>query len=387
MANQKILFISEMKDMKVDASSTQIMTYNLLQGFHSHGFDVTFIAVCNDQCDTKSVIEDYSPIVNRVECVPSALNLRSRERSLLSKWLLQLEYSYKNSWYKNQMNKLHLDYSEYQMLITHLPAIESAFYAQVVKRAQPDILYIQYWSDPFARTGLAAGQSLPKKRALLKYIERRILKQSDRIVYGTDLLRETQAKEYPKLSSKMKSCDVSYNVYDMKYQTNALFHDDKPVIGYVGSYVSTYRNIEPLYGVFKKHPGLGNLVLCGYGDQPHYQEKNMRIIERCSPMEAVSIEKQLDIHVCLLNITMSQIPGKIFYQTNSGKPILVILDGVDKEKIKQYLLKFNRFEFSENNEESILQTIQDIKDGKLSADLSSPEMLSPERFAESVIGK
>ena len=73
-----IVFVSEMKDMKVDASSTQIMTYNLLYGLKDAGHNVTFLAVCNDACDTESVISDFVSIVGKIICVPSAMNLLSK---------------------------------------------------------------------------------------------------------------------------------------------------------------------------------------------------------------------------------------------------------------------------------------------------------------------
>ena len=96
-------------------------------------------------------------------------------------------------------------------------------------------------------------------------------------------------------------------------------------------------------------------------------------------------EDQLDIHVCLLNMTMSQIPGKLFYQTNSKKPILVILDGPDKGIIKKYLEKFNRFEFTDNNDESVYLALKRIIENGSDVSVETPDLLSPVRFAETII--
>ncbi len=381
-----VVFISEMKDMKVDASSTQIMTYNLLYGLKEAGFHVVFLAVCNDECNVKSVIDDYSSIVEDIRCVPSAMNLLSKQRGLLSKYAIQYKYAINDSWYNAQVEKLNLSDS-FDILLTHLPAIESSYYAIAVKRMMPRIKYIQFWSDPYARSGLAAAQNLPLKRCIMKLIENRILNQADEVVYGTQLLMETQVKEYPKYAVKMRSCNVSYNVYLSETDGYPVFDDERPLIGYVGGYRSTYRNIDPLYQTFLEHPELGNLVLCGFSDIQREEKDNIKIIPRCSPQRAFGIEKQLDIHVCLLNRTMSQIPGKIFYQTNSGKPILVILDGPDKNTIRGYLEKFNRFEFTDNNKNEIFKAISRILQGKGTAVIESPENLSPIRFAYSVIGE
>ena len=381
-----VVFISEMKDMKVDASSTQIMTYNLLYGMKDAGYGVTFLAVCNDACDIESVKSDFCPIVEKIICVPSAMNLLSRQRNMLDKYAVQYKYAFSKAWYCKQIDKLGLD-GNYDVILTHLPAIESAYYANALKHYYPKAKYIQYWSDPYARSGLTAAEKLPAKRYVMRLLERRILKQADEIVYGTPLLRETQAKEYPKIAQKMRACDVSYNVYRSEMEKSPLYDDDKPLIGYVGGYRSTYRNIDPLYNTFCDHPELGNLVLCGYSDVYRDEKDNIRIIARCSPQRALGIEEQLDIHICLLNKTMSQIPGKIFYQTNSGKPILIILDGPDRNAIRKYLEKFERFKFTENSENEIYDALKRIIQNRGNIVIDSPHQLAPTRFAQSVIGK
>lgn len=388
MRGQRILFISEMKDMRTDASSTQIMTYNLLEGLREIGCYVTFVAVCNDKCDTDSVQSDFSPIVNEVKCLPSALNLLSKKRNLISKILLQILYSYRSGWYMKEINKLQIN-SEYEIILTHLPAIESAFYVNALRKKIPDARYIQFWSDPYARSGLLSEQKLPMKRVLVKWLEKRILKKADQIIYGTPLLKDTQSREFHQLAYKMSACDVSYNVFEAQQSCgknlNVSFRNNNPVFGYVGGYKSTYRNIDPLFNVMKKHPELGNLILCGFSDVVRPETQNIRIIPYCSPIEAIYVESQLEIHICLLNRTMSQIPGKIFYQANSEKPILVILDGPDKEKIKKYLQKFNRFEFSDNSETDIYEKLYAISQGILTANTATPELLSPKAFANSVV--
>lgn len=383
---QKIVFISEMKDMKVDASSTQIMTYNLLYGLKEAGYHVVFLAVCNDACNTDSVIEDYSPIVDAIYCVPSGMNLLSQKRGLVSKYIVQYKCAVFNTWYRKQIEALELD-TQFELVLAHVPAIEGAYYAAAVKHMNPTAKYLQYWSDPYARSGLAANAKLPLKRFVMRFLEKTILRQTDEIVYGTPLLMETQAKEYPMFAGHMRACDVSYNVYSSETDNSPVFADGKMLIGYIGGYRSTYRNIDPLYQTMCKHPELGNLVLCGYSDVNRPEKKNIKIIARCAPQRALGIEGQLDIHVCLLNKTMSQIPGKIFYQTNSGKPILIILDGPDKILIRKYLEKFDRYEFTENNENEIYEALCRIKTGHLTATIDSPSQLAPVKFAKSVVGE
>ena len=380
-----IVFISEMKDMKVDASSTQIMTYNLVHGLFEAGYSVTFLAICEENCNTDSVIEDFQPITDRVFCLPSAMNLISKKRRKLTVLLTQYIHAINVDWYSEKLKEVHIS-KPVDCVLTHLPAIESAYYAKALKKELSASKYIQYWSDPYARSGLTASEKMPAKRTLLKKLESYLLKQADEIVYGTSLLMETQAKQYPYLAEKMRSCDVSYNVYHGESLREILFENNRLIVGYVGSYRSVHRNADPLYAVFRSNPELGNLILCGNTDIEREDAENIKVIQKCSPSRALGIEEQLDIHVCLLNKTMSQIPGKIFYQTNSGKPILVILDGPDKAQIQSYLMKFDRFEFAENTEADILEALRRIITGRSNVKTSAPPALSPLTFAKSVIG-
>ena len=94
----------------------------------------------------------------------------------------------------------------------------------------------------------------------------------------------------------------------------------------------------------------------------------------------------MDVLVCLLNKDCIQIPGKIFYNTNSNKPILIILDGPYKEEMQEYLEDFQRFEFCENNEESIRKAVAKIQKEGGKVNLSQIHRLSPEAIAKDLIG-
>ena len=98
-----------------------------------------------------------------------------------------------------------------------------------------------------------------------------------------------------------------------------------------------------------------------------------------------AIEEELDVHVCLLNRNGFQIPGKIFYHTDTDQFILIVLDGLFAAEIKAYLERFDRFIFCENNEESIRSAIRKICKEQVRVDLSKVKNLSPVRISNEII--
>lgn len=383
----RILVLSNMRDMSKSSSSTQMMVYNLVWGLHQIGAQITMIPVLEKGESVQNIRKDLSTITCEILPMPSALNLLVRQaspfKSMLSNWL----WSKRKYWYKRKLKAALDRNAEYDVILALLPNIEAAYYAEAAHLLYPTVRYIQFWSDPYCRSNLSTSDTVPLKRVLLKKIESSIIKKADRIVYGTETLFQTQKECFPSLRKKMFSCDVSYNVYGERAQKKISFFNNELVSGYIGNYFTEIRNIKPCYDAFAEDSELGNLILCGAGNIHFESTLNIKVLPRCAPAEATAIENGLDILICLLNSKTSQIPGKIFYQANSGKPIIVILDGPDKDLIRKYLSKFNRFEFCDNNHKSISECIKRVKAGDYTASLKTPHILSPAFFAKSVIGE
>ena len=84
------------------------------------------------------------------------------------------------------------------------------------------------------------------------------------------------------------------------------------------------------------------------------QFDNMDVLEQ--------IQNKTSILVHLCNLKGGQIPGKIYHYSATNKPILFILDGTEYEKniIKDYFSKYNRYYFCNNNITEIKHAIHQI---------------------------
>ena len=90
--------------------------------------------------------------------------------------------------------------------------------------------------------------------------------------------------------------------------------------------------------------------------------------------------------VCLLNKVGVQIPGKIFYQTNTKKTILVIMDGPRKKQIVEELGPSGRFVFCENDKESIKTTLSSIVSEELIEHKADCRLFSPKQICKGIVG-
>ena len=91
------------------------------------------------------------------------------------------------------------------------------------------------------------------------------------------------------------------------------------------------------------------------------------------------------VEVCFLNKVGIQIPGKVFYQTNTDKIIIVVLDGPVKNHIKTELEKSNRFVFAENNIDSIKECVKNILSGLIQVNADAKEYYSPAVISQQII--
>ena len=125
--------------------------------------------------------------------------------------------------------------------------------------------------------------------------------------------------------------------------------NSKVTLGYFGDYKSKDRNIEPLYNVVEKEKGF-YLNICGNSDLSLLQKENMNIKPRQKLDVVEKLEEDCDILVCVCNKKGTQIPGKVYHYAATNKPILIILDGDKKEKLRKYFKSFNRYVLCENTE-------------------------------------
>lgn len=375
----KIVFVSMMKDLNGSGFSTQIMTDNIVRGWKDGGHQVHFVAIVDRNDNSESIREEFQSRVDNLSIIQSLTNTTVHTGKYTQFFLTFMAFS--NTWrYRTYAKKIDVD--DETILVSHAPTLESTFICREIKKLYPQTTYIQYWSDPYCLSGkTSCGNTL--KNELQKMMEGRILSWADDIVYGTPLLARMQKHLFPKYSARIRSVDVSYKPKQSARITNKETHS-RLLVGYIGDYDSYVRNIEPAYNVFKQEE-CADFLIIGRGSPKLESKGNLTVHDRMSPNEVAAIEEALDVHVCLLNRSGFQIPGKIFYHVDTDKVILIVLDGLFADEIREYLEGFKRFEFCDNTEESIRNAVFEICQGKRSVDMSRVHNLSPLNVSGEII--
>ena len=370
-----IIFVAEMRNPNTNASSTQIMTSNLLLGFRALCKELIFIPVIADENDAGDIREYYSSLCSELFFLKQKTTFESniifRQLSMCKEAFISSEY--------NLPLELEKYVTDKTVIVSQSPTIDTILVSKQIKSKQPNIRYIQYWGDPMALSGIIF-EEYSLKRILLKVIERHVHKFADKIVFGTESLYREQIKLFPEIINKASFCDVAYSIQSLsEYKGNKEF-----VCGYFGNYYSSIRNVLPLYNSFSKINNC-KLIICGSSDLNLKCTRNVSIMKRVPQSQVAIEEAKTNIEICVLNRVSAQIPGKLFYHTNTDKPIIVILDGPRANSIRAELDKSHRFIFCDNNEISIKDTINEIIDGSMNIDLSNIDFYSPSRVCSQIL--
>ncbi len=376
---KNILFVSEIKDPYYkDFSSTQIMTNNIIDGLIQAAEHMTFVALVDANCNEKNVIEYYSRKVDKVYIIHSHLNLTLTDNKYIK--LARVVQSWKFSGqYKKDLEALFQEENNFDLLISHSPTVEVISISKQIQE-KFKLNYIQYWSDPYAVAGILP-ENMGIKRVVQKCLEKSMLKIADDVVYGTRTLMEFQKEIFPELANKMRYVDVSY--CDMAGSEEKKDSDKLQII-YSGDYYTSIRNIEPFYEAAKEIENC-HFRIIGKSDLKLDTTDDVEVLERRPYQEVLKYENESDVIVCLLNHSCVQIPGKIFYRVNAKQHILIILDGAYQEKFRNYLESFGRFEFCENNKESIKKCISEIVKKPALVETQLLEQLSAKRVGEEIV--
>lgn len=209
--------------------------------------------------------------------------------------------------------------------------------------------WIQIWEDPWFQD--LYGRYSEK----IKSEEHDLLKSGQEIYYVSPLTTHYQKILYSDCSLKMDTIPLPYLALEMKDISL-----DEVSIGYFGDYYSHTRNLQPFYDAIKSM----NYTCYIYGDSDLNLtcSKNIIISGRVTLDVLEQIQNKTSILVHLCNLKGGQIPGKIYHYSATNKPILFILDGTEYEKniIKDYFSKYNRYYFCNNNITEIKHAIHQI---------------------------
>lgn len=344
-----IVFISNLKDPNQKMSSTDIMTRNILAGLAKTNNTLIILALVDSETNINEIQKYYIEYSDKIIFLPRVFHEnQSRYFFVVGSIYNQLFKKY----YKHHLKTIYDELESVDLIISNKITIDEIVYGKILKKKNPHAQFLQYWSDPLTLSGICI--KLLKKmppRWLFFLIEKMAISGCDRIIYGTKPLAFTQCQLFKKFKKKISYINVSFSD---EYNKDCLNKKNENRLLYAGNYYSTIRDISPLVHAIS----LQNkyyLDVYGEGDFDFHNMKNITVHPRIEKKKFDIIEKDYQVSICILNKKTSQIPGKIFYDMNSKKRILVLVDGPNQDLILSYLNEFKRFELCKN-------TVEDIKD-------------------------
>ena len=299
------------------------------------------------------------------EDIPGKISLKSKVFSFF-KTLFRNSYGIYNpsiTWYKHAKHfKSDCEYDWVISLayppVSHLVAKKLIESGRVICKKWTEI-----WEDPWTFELYNAGGHNNSNYFKRCYnAENSLLMACKDIVYVSPLTLKVQQEKFPESAGNMRWLPLpTYFTPELVEYENSENH-----YGYFGDYPPSVRNLEPFYNVAVDK----NIYLdiCGSPYGLFIEKANVSISPRLPLGELKQHEDNVNILVCLFNLGGGQIPGKIYQYAATNKVIIAVLDGTEKEKeiIRDYFSKYNRFIFCENSEESISNTIDILEKGDYS---------------------
>ena len=238
--------------------------------------------------------------------------------------------------------------------------------------------WIQYWGDP-----LYYDISRKKKiflESLVKRTEFNLIKDATKVVYATPFTSSQQKRMFKDFVDKI---DYATQGYWKDYSVLEKTNNETFTVGYFGSYSPNTRNIMPLYDAVTEMKDV--CMKIGGSGLPLKSNNNVKIMGRLRHEDVRNAEQSCDLLICLLNSCGTQIPGKLYYYASINKPLLVIIDGENGQEMKEFLSHYNRYEFCNNDKQSIKKAIQEIKNKPFDLGDSLSEQFEPEYIAKRIL--
>lgn len=265
---------------------------------------------------------------------------------------------------------------DFDVIISSSDPKSAHLIAEKLIKVRPSVCkkWIQYWGDPF--TGDITINSTFNS-FLIKREEKRIIGKADKAVYVSPFTAEDICSCYPEYDKKIAFLPIPYIE-----EPNSNKDETKgDLISYLGNYTSTRRDVRPLIEAINEMKLPAAIV----GDSDLRIEPNEHLIvkERMNHEELKQITEKTAVYVCVCNLHGTQIPGKVYHYVDTGKPILVILDGEYSGKMREFFESFQRFYLCDNNVTDIKKTLRIIIKEKKSFDV--PDQLKPSFIAAEFI--
>jgi len=245
---------------------------------------------------------------------------------------------------------------DYDIMISSSDPKSSHFFAQKIYEQNRSRIgrWIQYWGDPFALDINQSGGSAFR----VKCAEKKLLRYADKVIYVSPFTLNKQRELYPMYADKMHYLPIP--VRAKQISDNQKIDNSHLKIGYFGAYKKRDRDIIPLYEAVNQTNH--HLEIVGPSDVILSSTEHVNVHEQVRmPVAYIEErEKETDVLVCICNRSGTQIPGKAYHYAMTNKYVLIILDGEYAEEIRDFLSKYDRYVFCDNNEESIISALNSI---------------------------
>jgi hypothetical protein len=363
----KILFICL---FPIEANNSAMMrNLALVNGFLTNGCEVDFVTIPpsknvqvvdeSDKLEGINIVRlKGNELYNSVISINKGKNniLKNSTMAFLRKVYHKMsiyDYTFKIA---KQIDIGVLNQREYDLIISSSDPKTSHIAAmKLIKQGLKYKKWIQYWGDPMAMD--ITNRSI-YPNIYLRNVEQKLLRGADRIIYVSPCTYEAQKQTFPNLARKMSFVPIPFRERKIYSEVK----NDKFLIGYFGAYMKISRNLEPLYNTCDNLHQEFDLIIMGETDCEFAKKDNILVLPRG---DVSKYEAKTDLLVCVLNRSGTQIPGKIYHYAATNKPILIILDGVNRETIMNYLEPYNRYIFCNNTEVDIKLTLRRIKEEQI----------------------
>ena len=214
--------------------------------------------------------------------------------------------------------------------------------------------WIQIWEDPWSSDISDVSDILSRRKE-----EAFLCSVAEDIVYVSPVTLAYQKELFPESAHKMRFVPVP-SYYGGGQEPESF---DTPVYGYFGDYVPEVRNLKPFYEAAVKEKA--EAYICGNPAGLFPSTDTVSVHGRMSREDLRFYEEKANVLVFLCNRKGGQIPGKIYQYSATGRLILFLLDGTEREQaaIRAYFEPFGRYIFCENKIEAIQKAMEAIKGG------------------------
>ena len=364
----KILFV--ISSYVQSGTSANIRNNALIEGLCDNGHIVDVLSrepdIESGRCDDSMIlppVRKFIYIIKKVHEVnqnqKGISNEKKKGKSIFFQFALKIYNSVSvwDTWYfkVKRIQKIDLN-DNYDLMISSSDPKSSHYLAKKIYKQNKSKIgrWIQYWGDPFA---LDINQSAGSGTRI-KLVEKSLIKSADKVVYVSPFTLEKQMQLYKEYSNKMIFLPIPVRYKEIAYNETTINSSLK--LGYFGAYKKRDRDILPLYKAINN----SNYTLEIIGPSDVLLESTEHVIVheqvRVPVSEVEKKEQEMDVLVCICNRSGTQIPGKAYHYAMTNKIVLLILDGENASRIKEYFSNYNRYVFCDNNEKSILEALNNL---------------------------